>query len=486
MAAHRYWRAKNFVAYGGGDLEMSAFYLLLGGTRVDSAATLSASLPPSVGAAANLKDGDTATYAAWVFNDAKRLVLVWDFGTSSDVDDIRIGYVSDPRKFPLGVSVEYSDDGVTWTTYASAAGITRPAALGLTQSNQPYPLYDTALGMLLHFDSFSDSGPNQLAFTNTSLSIDFVDAVFGGRSALNTSGSGLLRSTDIAKIACTGAIPWTWECWVKPTSFSGGGVLIDTSTAGSNTTGWQVFLGASGDLNVYSGAQGKAYGSSATLVLNQWQALRVCWDGALLYFFVNGVLTHTSAGDTPAFSNVWGTTLTVMNSAFGNQGFQGRMDECRFTMGVCLSTSSYVVSTSPFPDGKLGIQCNRVKGSVAAQPVLGLPGATPDSYGDVLVMRKPGGIRGDYLTGVVGQGIGRVKGTIKIDDTPIDTPVRRRVRLIRERDGLLLREQWSNAATGAYDFQYVDELQTYTVLSYDYLANFRAVVADRIVPELMP
>ena len=85
----------------------------------------------------------------------------------------------------------------------------------------------------------------------------------------------------------------------------------------------------------------------------------------------------------------------------------------------------------------------------------------------------------DFTTGVLGKGIGRVRGTVKEKGTP-DAPVFRKVRLVRERDGLVIREQWSNRVTGAYDFQYVDELQTWTVISYDYLNNFRAVVADNL------
>lgn len=85
----------------------------------------------------------------------------------------------------------------------------------------------------------------------------------------------------------------------------------------------------------------------------------------------------------------------------------------------------------------------------------------------------------DFTTGLLGKGIGRVRGTVKQKGTP-DAPVFRKVRLVRERDGLVIREQWSDRVTGAYDFQYVDELQTWTVISYDYLNNFRAVVADNL------
>lgn len=82
-------------------------------------------------------------------------------------------------------------------------------------------------------------------------------------------------------------------------------------------------------------------------------------------------------------------------------------------------------------------------------------------------------------------GNGRVSGTVKIKGTP-DYAVRRRVRLIRDRDGKMIREMWSNATTGAYQFDYVDERERYTVLAYDYAQNFRAVVADNLTPEIIP
>jgi len=105
--------------------------------------------------------------------------------------------------------------------------------------------------------------------------------------------------------------------------------------------------------------------------------------------------------------------------------------------------------------------------------------ATPTEHTRLSV--ESGSVK-DLITGVLGQGIGRVKGTVKI--TPA-TPTHRKVRLIRERDNMLIREQWSDAATGDYDFKFVDELQTFTVLSYDHTGLYRAVVADGIVPELM-
>lgn len=96
------------------------------------------------------------------------------------------------------------------------------------------------------------------------------------------------------------------------------------------------------------------------------------------------------------------------------------------------------------------------------------------------VYKKPLGSARDINYG----GKGRVSGTVKVKGTP-NYPVARRVRLYRDKEGVLVREQWSDPVTGAYSFDYVDETATYTVISYDYQHNFRAVVADNIAPEII-
>jgi hypothetical protein len=98
------------------------------------------------------------------------------------------------------------------------------------------------------------------------------------------------------------------------------------------------------------------------------------------------------------------------------------------------------------------------------------------------------GVRNKALVPILGQhdiyfgGVGQVVGTVK--NTPA-TPVRRRVLLIEEATRAVIRETWSEAATGAYSFGRVAVNTTYTVVSYDHTQAFRAVVADRVVPELM-
>lgn len=79
-------------------------------------------------------------------------------------------------------------------------------------------------------------------------------------------------------------------------------------------------------------------------------------------------------------------------------------------------------------------------------------------------------------------GNGRVAGTVKIKGSP-NAPVQRKVRLIDEFTGLMVREVFSDPVTGAYEFKYVSTDHKYTVVSYDWANNFRAVLADNIAAE---
>lgn len=102
-------------------------------------------------------------------------------------------------------------------------------------------------------------------------------------------------------------------------------------------------------------------------------------------------------------------------------------------------------------------------------------GATPPYSGTANLRLSHG--RKDYLTGVLGQGVGRVRGFTLDYVNPLNRPYPCRVALMREAGNLVVSEQWSKA-DGSYDFQYIDELQSYTVVAYYQAHGKRAVIAD--------
>lgn len=76
-----------------------------------------------------------------------------------------------------------------------------------------------------------------------------------------------------------------------------------------------------------------------------------------------------------------------------------------------------------------------------------------------------------------------LSGTVKVDGTP-DIPVSRRVLLLDHDGARPVREQWSDPITGAYDFRNIAN-KPYFVIAFDHTNNFRAVIADRVLPEPM-
>lgn len=80
----------------------------------------------------------------------------------------------------------------------------------------------------------------------------------------------------------------------------------------------------------------------------------------------------------------------------------------------------------------------------------------------------------------------KIDGTLKVDDTPTDLPVARRLFLLAEPSLNRIASTFSDPVTGAYSFQNISNLYKYTIIAYDYTHTYRAVVADNITPDAMP
>ena len=81
-------------------------------------------------------------------------------------------------------------------------------------------------------------------------------------------------------------------------------------------------------------------------------------------------------------------------------------------------------------------------------------------------------------------GTGRIAGTVKEKNSPANTPLARRVVLLRDIDAQVIAETISDPVTGAYEFTRLREGLKYTVLAFDHQHNYRAAVADNLEPTL--
>ena len=111
---------------------------------------------------------------------------------------------------------------------------------------------------------------------------------------------------------------------------------------------------------------------------------------------------------------------------------------------------------------------------LALQLVPSAGAAAPYSGPKLLALQKSG----DYIHG----GKGFIPGTVEEKATP-NIPLRRRVRLHRDVDGMMVRETWSHATTGAYTFTDINPAYTYTVVAYPVTGeNLPALVHRGVIP----
>lgn len=234
-----------------------------------------------------------------------------------------------------------------------------------------------------------------------------------------------------------------------------------TGSVGSTADGFGVFP-SSGQKN--NSGVAAAYGTSGA-VGTVWGVV-VDFSAGTITFYKNGVsmgVAYTNALLTgEMYPAIGGNTSTIQTATAKFSGF-----------------TFPIAGASAWGDGESIIRTDvaiplRAGGGMGE----GIQVTTPlASYGQT-IGTVLGRLRGDFQLGALGLQVGRVQGTTKDKATPSNIPVSERVRLYREKDGLLLREVWSTPGTGAYSFDYIDELETYTVLSYDHDKAFRAVVAD--------
>lgn len=107
-----------------------------------------------------------------------------------------------------------------------------------------------------------------------------------------------------------------------------------------------------------------------------------------------------------------------------------------------------------------------------------------------VIRHAPGAIAGAPIARSAGEVLQRDMrdgGSMRIAATVTvaGAPARRRVRLHEQNTGLLLRETWSNAETGAYAFDYIAP-NRYFVIAFDHTGEFDPEAKADLQPEPMP
>lgn len=442
MSSHRFWRLIGIKPAGGNGVELSEVQLLDDVLRVDAGVALTCSKVPASGAIGDLQDDATAGAAVW--GDWRGLSFTWDMGVAIKVNNFLFGSGASRASFPLAAALEWSDDGSTWHPEVAAETILWPGPGTKTASESRYR-WSRSVDETRKIGNQNDDyvtgegdtkwvarGYHRALLRDASrssgvLQIEFVADVYPGGSGTNTVVGLLAPGSNL------------------DTNFQSAG------SRGYDCTGVKV-------TDAGQAAFGAAYAAGDVI------GLKADFTAGTMTWYKNGVSQGVSHTD------IAGLTLAP---ATGSRSFYASATSVRAAPPFLYP----IAGAAPWFEGRFIKQSWFVPSPFEAglAPVFPTPGVRP--VPPPMVLEQTYRARKDYLYGGASLGIGRVRGKTLDHVDPANVPYRARVRLIREIDGMQMREAWAEA-DGGYDFQYVDELQTYTVLAY-YLHNGkRAVVTD--------
>ncbi len=505
MPAARYWRAVGLQSVGGGALDLSALHLHLGAARVDAAATLTSTVAPASGALAALQDDDTASAVRWLDVSAPGFALVWDFGAAQDVNALRLGAGALESEFLQALALQHSSDGATWTTLISIPAFAWPGA-GVMQPGDDGDEHFDKVSLLLHFDgadgstTFTDSSAAPKAVTAIGdAKISTAQTLFGGSTGY-FDGTGDALSVANSSALDFGTGDFTIECWVyiagnsAPDIDGNRAFAIVSPWGASDVSGYLLAINGSSSttgtgINFDSWAAGSStastfYRAATTITQGAWHHIAATVQAGVRRLFLDGVqlsATQSNFGAGYAGFETFGRPLCV-GGTFQAQyplRLNGHLKGLRLTKGAARYTDSFAPPSGPFPDG--GAATPPAPRGIAQAPAIVLSGGASAPAGPVLA---PAAITQDLQDG----GGYCIYGTTELDADPTDVPVLRRVQLYDQRDGRLVRETWSDAATGSYRFDHIrgGDGTRYFAVAFAHTGDKRAVVADNLLPEVLP
>lgn len=124
--AHRYWRTTGFLV-SDSTMALTEWEPQVSGVGVNRIVYTSSDAPTS-GSLGALFDESLSTRCYWTdtLAEAGGFFIQADFGAPVAIDEVRLGGFDTSNRYPSSFDLQYSDDNSSWTTQASASGLTYP------------------------------------------------------------------------------------------------------------------------------------------------------------------------------------------------------------------------------------------------------------------------------------------------------------------------------------------------------------------------
>ncbi len=355
--------------------------------------------------------------------------------------------------------------------------------------------------------SCSEAGVKPWMSTNGGATWSQIAAAPSGRwdvSAVSADGKVLLIAggTGYAYLSKDGGATWVSQTAAGSRQWRGAAVSGDGQTlllADVSNNGY-VYLSKDG---------GVTWVAQTTAGSRQWRGAAVSGDGQTLVLAPDtpaGLLVISRDGGATwgaqtSGSGSWYSCCishdgsTILAADYGNKRLMLSVDAgISWTQAAGGVLAWYGCAVSA--DGSIGVGATNPSGAIwigyLGDRAYGEPavasGAVP-----LFVQRGLDPASGSNVSKVFARnaldtefgGQGCIYGTVELYAQAGNTPLPRRVRLHRSRDGLLVRETWSDAQ-GSYRFDGITDRYTYDVIAWDHEGLQQSVVANDLTPEVMP
>lgn len=477
------WRVTGLETFDGLDLELSELHLYDANGRVCAGAQITASHHPVSGELTALADDDLQSTCRFAGADATApgFWLRWDLAVPKDVTRVRVAVGSVLGRACARLRIQALVGGIWIEAGGSAQEVSGfdfvcTSAYAWYGEETPVVRVSAITGELA-----TESGAEVTTSIPTQAPVgDLLLLFVMHRSVLTVPAGWSLLSISPA-ISSSGA-PNQWQSVLfknkTVADVLAPAVLVKQASAGRLVTGVMA-LNSQGVPLQLEALSDKVSGDGRALDVLPVQVRR---DGLGI---ASGSVVAISAG---AWVEPAGFTLVL--GQVGNVG--GRR------LGVAYSSQPGVLSGSfTIPNDSQFVEKSRISLSIyPSDEQRVLKRVARNFSAAVLSPRRMVGVDvADAGTVAVASslkaldvefgGRGVIYGTVERDHTPANVPLIRRVRLHRSRDGMLVRETWSKA-DGSYEFTEISGRYEYDVIAWDHELQFRSVVANNLVPEVMP
>lgn len=472
MAAARYWRIVGISTYAGGDLAISKLRIQTAENQVLMDSVITSSHAPVSGTLLSLVDASAPETVRFARSDVRSagFWIAFDLGADHAVFDLQVGAAANFGEFLQYCDVQYFGAS-GWVTAGTLGRFEYPGPFALTPLATPVAdIYESSNTLLLPGGDYLDKSPSARTLTATGM-VSNVTTPSG--EVIKFDGGRLYGSAS--GLAFPGDFTVEFFAWSSETTTYGG--VISTTTNGGASDGWVVELSSRGLAFAHAGANLILTPGSfvADGIPRHWAISRV---GSSIRAFRDGSVIASTTYGAPLVA----AALSVGAWASYGDYYLGKVRGLRVTAGVCRYAGNFTPPDvlqgygygggvrQSYPSRLLRTQSGRAQITASAVPT-------------VFSFASPS--RCDLARDIEFGGSGTVYGTVKEKTTPANTPLRRRVYLMDQRSRLVVRETWSDAVTGEFEFRFVKEGIKWFVYSLDHEGHYAPTSADNQEAERM-